>query len=401
MIHGGVPGLAVDVPIVPATALVATAVLYARGAGPGERGWRAAAFVAGWLAAGLALASPLHAAGGVRLTAHMLQHVLLISVAAPLLVWSRPVGALLRGLPGVLRRPAVSGMRSVAPVRRRMTGIVAACVIQAIVLWAWHLPGLYEAGLRYPLVHWVQHVTLVCAALAFWASIPLHTRAGHRMTAGIASLFITTLQMGVLSALFTFSTVPWYDTYFSIRPADALGDQQVAGLIMWVPGSLPYIAAALALLWRLVTRPDVVREDAPVSVPVLHQPITQHALRTLAILVACVASAAFAAGCDGGHEGEAAAITGGDPQRGKVLIARYGCISCHEVPGVPGGAARVGPPLAGIRNRAYVAGVLTNSPDNIIRFIRDPQAVDSLTAMPDLGVTDAQARDIASYLYSR
>lgn len=97
---------------------------------------------------------------------------------------------------------------------------------------------------------------------------------------------------------------------------------------------------------------------------------------------------------------EAAALTGGDPREGREKAAEYGCAACHTIPGVPGADARVGPPLAGIGGRMYIAGILTNTPDHLVRWIRDPPALDSLTAMPSLGVTEEDARDIAAYLYT-
>ena len=96
----------------------------------------------------------------------------------------------------------------------------------------------------------------------------------------------------------------------------------------------------------------------------------------------------------------AAAITGGDPARGPLLMRKYGCQSCHTIPGVDGADALVGPPLAHMAARSYIAGVLPNAPDNMIRWIRDPRAVDSLTAMPNVGVTESDARHIAAYLYT-
>lgn len=97
---------------------------------------------------------------------------------------------------------------------------------------------------------------------------------------------------------------------------------------------------------------------------------------------------------------EAAYLTRGDPERGRAAIRNYGCASCHSVPGVPGADALVGPPLTGFAERAYVAGVLPNTPDNLVRWIRHPREVDSLTAMPDVGVGERDARDIAAYLYT-
>lgn len=97
---------------------------------------------------------------------------------------------------------------------------------------------------------------------------------------------------------------------------------------------------------------------------------------------------------------DAAALTGGDPRAGREKARDAGCGSCHTIPGVAGARALVGPPLAGIAGRMYIAGVLTNTPDHMVRWIQDPPAVDSATAMPSLGLTEADARDIAAYLYA-
>ena len=93
-------------------------------------------------------------------------------------------------------------------------------------------------------------------------------------------------------------------------------------------------------------------------------------------------------------------VAGGDPARGRRAIVRYGCGSCHVIPGVPAAEGRVGPPLTDVADRAFVAGRVPNEPAALVRWIRDPQAVDSMTAMPDLGVTEPDARDIAAYLYT-
>jgi cytochrome c len=110
------------------------------------------------------------------------------------------------------------------------------------------------------------------------------------------------------------------------------------------------------------------------------------------------------AACDshvrGAEAREAAAITGGDPARAPALMRTYGCASCHTIPGVDGANALVGPPLTHMASRAYIGGVLPNSPDNLMRWIRDPKGVDSLTAMPNTGVSESDARHIAAYLYT-
>ena len=100
------------------------------------------------------------------------------------------------------------------------------------------------------------------------------------------------------------------------------------------------------------------------------------------------------------HDEAVAEMVGGNPSRGPQLIRSYGCGSCHTVSGVIGANGLVGPPLSGLAQRAYIAGVLPNAPENMVRWIEDPKKVDSLTAMPAVGVTPADARDIAAYLYT-
>jgi cytochrome c2 len=95
------------------------------------------------------------------------------------------------------------------------------------------------------------------------------------------------------------------------------------------------------------------------------------------------------------------AITGGWPERGRRSLEQYGCGSCHEIPGVARARGRVGPPLEGIALRGYLAGRLTNEPKNLVRWIRHPREVDPATAMPELGVSEPDARDMAAYLYTR
>jgi len=121
----------------------------------------------------------------------------------------------------------------------------------------------------------------------------------------------------------------------------------------------------------------------------------------LRLALACLA--VMSGACGGASDAdarEAAALTGGDPSRGPDLLRKYGCQSCHTIPGVVGANGLVGPPLAGIASRSYIAGVLPNAPDNMLRWIQDPKGVDAKTAMPNTGVTPSDARHIAAYLYT-
>jgi cytochrome c1 len=93
-------------------------------------------------------------------------------------------------------------------------------------------------------------------------------------------------------------------------------------------------------------------------------------------------------------------MSGGDPERGKTAISRRGCPTCHTIPGVAGAHGLVGSPLAGVASRVYIGGVLPNTPANLVRWIENPPAVDPQTAMPNLGIGEREARDIAAYLYT-
>ncbi|MFL6230184.1 MAG: c-type cytochrome [Pyrinomonadaceae bacterium] len=122
------------------------------------------------------------------------------------------------------------------------------------------------------------------------------------------------------------------------------------------------------------------------------------------LALACALACAFVVAetsCDQKQvERSAQAATGGDPTRGRAAISRYGCSACHTIPGIKGADALVAPSLEHVASRSYVAGVLPNTPPNVVRWIQNPPGVDQLTAMPNLGVTDSDARDIASYLYT-
>jgi cytochrome c1 len=94
-----------------------------------------------------------------------------------------------------------------------------------------------------------------------------------------------------------------------------------------------------------------------------------------------------------------AAALDGSADNGQLLLRQYGCVSCHRIPGVAGATGNVGPPLDKIARRVYLAGILPNTPANMVQWIRTPQAVDPLTAMPDLKVSEEHARDMTAYLY--
>lgn len=134
-----------------------------------------------------------------------------------------------------------------------------------------------------------------------------------------------------------------------------------------------------------------------VKVFTLHVP--RFTCHCLLLTVSCLLLLA-ACGSDSTVERIGLEVPGGDPERGRELIGVYGCQACHSVPGVPGADGQVGPPLVFWAERHYIAGLLPNEPDNLIYWIQNPQEVEPGTAMPDMGVSEEDARHIAAYLYT-
>lgn len=120
------------------------------------------------------------------------------------------------------------------------------------------------------------------------------------------------------------------------------------------------------------------------------------------IQLVAAAALAISTGCEGGRivRAQAPLPAGGSPARGHQVILDKNCGSCHTIPGVRGAQGLVGPPLFFYSRRTYIAGQLPNSPDNLVRWVRSPQSVEANTAMPALGLTEQQARDVAAYLYT-
>jgi cytochrome c oxidase assembly factor CtaG len=210
-------------------------------------------FLAGWLVLAGALVTPLHAAGERSFAAHMFEHELLMLAAAPLLVLSRPVGIALWALPHRVRLALAGVGHHVGGAWRTLTAPVTATLLQAAALWLWHAPRLFDLALADPGWHIVQHLSFLVTALLFWWAV-LHGRGERRAGVAIGCLFFTAMVSGALGALMAFSSSPWYAGYaangldaFGLTPAE---DQQLAGLLMWIPGGLVHAVAGLALLAR-------------------------------------------------------------------------------------------------------------------------------------------------------
>jgi putative membrane protein len=189
----------------------------------------------------LTLGPPLHEAAEQSFAAHMAQHELLMLAAAPLVALGWPAPPLLGLLPAALRRRVLAAPRA-RRAWRVATSTAGAWLLQAVAIWAWHVPALFDAAVRSEIVHGLEHASLMAAAVLFWGSM-LRPRAGG-YGAGVASAFTTALHTGALGALLTFMPRPLYSVYAG---AGALEDQQLAGLIMWVPAGAVFVALAIAL----------------------------------------------------------------------------------------------------------------------------------------------------------
>ncbi len=362
------------------------------GIGCGISRWSASSFAAGWLTMAVALVSPMAWVSEILFSVHMTQHMLLMLVVAPLLAFGQPLLAWLWVF-GEDRRTRVAGaFRRPWFLRgwQALSAPPAVFLIQAVALWVWHIPSWYGAALHSNTVHAVQHVSFVLSGSLFWWAM-VHGRYG-RMGYGLGVLyvFLTAIHTGALGALLTVAPSVWYGDHARQAVAwrfDALIDQQLAGLLMWVPAGVIFIVFGLALFAAWLG-------EAERRVRLSHTDAASRTVLAVVVLCGLGASACGAAGVK-----EAEAVTGGSVSRGVSAIGRYGCATCHTIPGVAG-AATVGPPLDRIAMRHYLGGHLTNTPGNMIKWIQHPQAIDPKNAMPELGVSDDDARDIVAFLYT-
>ena len=214
-------------------------------------------FGLGLLSVAIALVSPLDALSSALASAHMVQHLMLTVVAAPLLAASAPVTFLLRGLPMPVRQSARRMRRSPLARSASLLGRNAAVMaaVHTVVVWFWHVGSAYDAAVDSEAIHAIEHATLLATALALWSAI-LHIGGTIKTAggAGILVLFGLSMQSAILGALLTFAPRPWYSSYTQTTAAwglTPLADQQIAGVIMWVPAGVVYLVAALSRLASL------------------------------------------------------------------------------------------------------------------------------------------------------
>jgi len=244
--------------------LAATAWAYARGVQTlwsgdrrrGVTGWQVASFTTGLLVLFVALVSPLHPISSELLWVHMVQHVLLVLVAAPLIVVGAPLIPMTLALPlswrRMIRRWGRIGWLS--SIGRLLTRPIVAWTLSVASLWAWHAPGPYDAAVRNEAIHALEHLSFLATATLFWW-VAFRPGPHRRLSGGSDVLYVFTagIQSGALGAILTFAGSPLYPAYahsvarWGLTP---LQDQQLAGLIMWIPAGLVYVVAAGALFVR-------------------------------------------------------------------------------------------------------------------------------------------------------
>jgi putative membrane protein len=214
------------------------------------------AFLAGLASIGVAIASPLDVAADRSLSAHMVQHLVLLVVAPPLLLLGAPLVPIARGLPrwvarGIVR--PVLGSRVVHWLGRPVVGWVA----MSVAMWGWHVPAAFELALRWQAWHAIEHGCFLGAGLVFWWPVvqPWPARARMARWAVVPYLLLADLQNTGLAALLTFSDRVLYPSYAVAGAARALEDQVTAGLVMWVPMSLAYLVPVVIVTAELLSRP--------------------------------------------------------------------------------------------------------------------------------------------------
>lgn len=226
------------------------------GFGRGATALQSALFFSGWLCMAVALVSPMHDISRRFFAAHMIEHELVMTAAAPLLVLSRPLPVLLWAFPRTWRTTVALGSRTTAYLLGWdvWSRPLVATVAHGVAIWAWHIPLAFDAALTSEPLHWLQHLSFFVTAMFFWWSV-----LGQRQRAGVAvaELFVTGMHTGALGVLLALAGQPMFPAQAALARAygaDPLLDQQLAGLIMWVPAGFIYVGAALAVALTWISR---------------------------------------------------------------------------------------------------------------------------------------------------
>jgi len=363
--------------------------------------WRSLSFFAGMSILLLALESPLDAVADDLFSAHMAQHMLLLLVIPALLVYGRPVITWLWAFDLGARRGIVRGWK-----RARLQAVFD-WLMRPLVVWVllsaalcfWHLPGPYDWAVRHEWLHDLEHLSFLGFSLAFWTIVIEPYGQRRRLSFGATIVFVVSsgFVMGLIGAVLTFASTPLYAVHLHTTQAyglTPLQDQELAGVIMWIPSNLVHLAALCTVFFAWY------RSDQQGALPLSPASAGRggasarsRAPLRLALMLPALLAMAFALGVSkpaSAHQTEA--------QRGARLIQRYGCGSCHTIPGIDGADGLVGPPLTRWSQRSYIAGVLPNDSDNLAFWIQNPQQVIKGVDMPDMGIKEREAQAIAAYL---
>jgi putative membrane protein len=238
--------------------IVAVAGIYSFGVqqrwSRGRTGWaEAGPFFAGVVVVSAALVSPLDGLAHRSLWLHMIQHVLLVSVAAPLLALGRPLVVVREAWPRAV--PAIRGPGV-------WTLVVVTAGVQVVTLLVWHVPALYDAALGHDVIHGTEHLTLLLTAVALWSA--LDAVRGEQGGLTLLALFIVSFPPLLLGAAMTFATTVWYPPYAAAGPHPLI-DQQLAGVVMWAYGGLAAVIGGVYLFVRWLRALEQVSPGRPAS----------------------------------------------------------------------------------------------------------------------------------------
>lgn len=243
------------------------------GSGSAVSTWRATAFIIGSLAVGAALLSPIAAFSERLFFMHMIQHLLLLLIAPPLLLLGQPLVPMLWGLPSQVRRPLGRALRprhALARVGNLLTTPAFAAAAFVVTLAIWHIPVFYDAAQGRTFTHDLEHLMFFGTALLYWWPI-IHPSGGRRrLSFGLALPYLLPpfLESILIGAMLTFASQPFYQTYAEMEMPwgfNPVTDQQLGGLIMWIPGGMFFLIPVIGLLIALLN--NEVRPARPVSMP--------------------------------------------------------------------------------------------------------------------------------------
>lgn len=220
---------------------------------------QAASFLAGEALIVLALISPLDALGETLLSTHMVQHIILTTLAPPLLVLGAPASAWAWAAPELWKRACTKAPRNAARFAERLTAPLAATALHAAALWVWHAPAAFDAALVNEGLHTLEHICFLATALLFWQAVFKRRTA---FAVGALCIFVTFVQSGMLGGLLSLAPEQVYAAYADrarLWGMSAVEDQQLAGLVMWAPAGAAYFAAFLVLMARMFDPPRSAR----------------------------------------------------------------------------------------------------------------------------------------------